>query len=62
MVFVSSEWNFEVAAVFNIGVVAIFAIRFVMFNELNWEGWLSKSLPSEISEQILTSSSGGREI
>ena len=55
MVFMSSEWNFEVAAVFNIGVVAIFTLRFVMFNELNWGGWLLKSLPSEISEQISTS-------
>ena len=57
-VFMSSEC-FGVAAVFNIGVVATFTIG-VMLDKLNWDGWLSKSLLSEISGKISTSSSGGR--
>ena len=55
----SSEWCFGIAAVFSIGVLAAFTIG-VMLDELNWDGWLSKSILSVISEQISTSSSGGR--
>ena len=55
----SSEWCFGVLAVFNVGVVATLTIG-VMLDELIWDGWLSKSLLPEISEQISTSSSGGR--
>ena len=54
-----SECCFGVAAVFNIGVVAIFIIEVMMLDELNCDGWLSKSLLSEISEQISTSLLGG---
>ena len=55
----SSEWCFGVLVVFNVGVVATFTVG-VMLDELSWDGWLSKSLLSEISEQISTSSSGER--
>ena len=54
----SSEWCFGVAAVFKIGVVATSTIG-VMLDELNWDGWPSKSVLSEISEQIPTSLSRG---
>ena len=52
-----SEKCFGVPVVFNIGVVTI---GVVMLEELNSDGWLSKSLQPEISIQIPTSSSGGR--
>ena len=54
----SSEWCFGVAAVFKIGVVATSTIG-VMLDELNWDGWPSKSVLSEISDQIPTSLSRG---